>query len=222
MLCGSKTFKYHRLFFFFATKNDITPRLKSSFGGENAAFQDKSGRCFQVVVCSCKPPKENAIPLILKRASENIFRFMKHRKKLVLAWQVLIFLTLVVTLIHYKVSYASDYFSIDDFLNNPARYDGQKKGIKGIYDHSFEGGFFMIKNHQKIKIYFDGRYDPPAFGEVLIYGTLQRDGSVAAEAVHNYNYAYFTIYGSSFLAGLAVLLFFLREWKITFGGLQSA
>ncbi len=147
---------------------------------------------------------------------------MKHGKKLVLAWRVLIFLTLVVTLIHYKVSYASGYFSIGDFLNNPSRYAGQNKSIKGVYDHSFEGGFFMIKNHKTIRVYFEEEHEPPKFGEVLIYGALQRDGSVIAEGVHNYDYGYFTIYVSSFFAGILVLYYFFKEWKITWRGLQSA
>ncbi len=133
----------------------------------------------------------------------------------------LLILTLLATLFHYKAAYPES-FSIDDFLDNPARYDGQKKSIKGIYSESFDGGFFMIKNHKTIKIYFNGKNEPPKYGEVLVYGTLQRDKSVIAEGVHNYNYAYVTIYGSSFLAGLLVLFYLLKEWKITRRGLQIA
>ena len=137
----------------------------------------------------------------------------------------LLIVALLVTLFHYNLAYSKS-FSVDDFLDNPSLYVGEKKTIKGVYAGKFEQGFFMIKNQRTVKVHLerndDVNYGPPRYGEVLIYGTLQRDGSIFAEGVHNYNYAYISIYGSSFLAGLIVLFYFLKEWKITWRGIKRA
>ena len=90
----------------------------------------------------------------------------------------------------------------------------------GIYSSSFPGGFFLIYNHQKVKVFTAQPYDPPRFGETEVSGIFHTDGSIQAVMVHSYNYNYF-LYFFSFFAGIFVLLTFRQEWKITFHGIEE-
>ena len=90
----------------------------------------------------------------------------------------------------------------------------------GVYSGSFPGGFFLTYNHQKVKIITTRPYDPPRFGETMVYGTFHPDGTIQAAAVHNYNYNYF-LYFFSFFAGIFVLFIFHQEWRITLHGIEE-
>ena len=133
----------------------------------------------------------------------------------------LVLVLLGVTLVHYAVA-SDDYFSIDDFLENPAPYQGLYKNVMGPYGGSFDNGFYVIVNHKPVKVHYDQDYTPVRYGEVLVYGIVQEDGSVRAVGVHNYNYGYFVLYVGSIIAGIIILIIFFTEWKITRRGFERA
>jgi len=146
---------------------------------------------------------------------------MKKRKPLSVIGYLLVVLVLLITLVHYSLVYGTNTFTIHDFLQNPHSYAGSSKNIMASYHNSFDGGFVVNYNNELITIFYDQEYIPPRYGEVLVYGILQRDGTVKAVGVHNYNYNYI-LYIVSFLAGIFVLALFLKEWKITGRGFESA
>ncbi len=140
---------------------------------------------------------------------------------------VLILLTLVISLLHYQLTFSQDSFTLKKFLQEPEKYKGLTKSIMGKYGGSFEGGFWIIYNQMPIKVYypeskkdFFTSYESPYLGEVLARGVLQADGSLLAKQAHNYDYNY-VWYGLSFLVGVGALVFFFKEWKITREGFKE-
>ncbi len=134
---------------------------------------------------------------------------------------ILIALLFLVSLTHYNLVYGQKSIVVSDFLDSPAAYAQQKKGIMGPYGGTAEDGFYIEYNHRPVHIRYANPYKPPRFGEVLAYGTLQADGSLLAEGVHNYDYNYL-IYGLSFIAGIGVLILFFKEWKFVRGRFEHA
>ena len=138
---------------------------------------------------------------------------------------VLILILFMMTLWYYSVVYSAarpGSFSAQEFLDNPmiASGDHRLRSIMGTYSSTFPGGFFLTYNHQQVKVLFSPAYDPPRFGETMVYGTFHSDGSIQAVAVHNYNYNYF-LYFFSFFAGIFVIFIFYQEWKITLHGIEE-
>lgn len=133
----------------------------------------------------------------------------------------LTFYLLVLSLIHYHFVYNPNHVSFNEFLSSPQSYAGVRDSFMGPYSHSTAEGFVMLYNHHQITIHYNQEYSPPHFGEVLVHGILNGDGSVTALGVHNYNYNYF-IYVVSFFAGVMVIMYFFTEWKITRRGFIHA
>ena len=50
----------------------------------------------------------------------------------------------------------------------------------GVYSGSFPNGFFLTYNHQQVKVITTRPYDPPRFGETMVYGTFRPDGTIQA------------------------------------------
>ena len=130
-------------------------------------------------------------------------------------------LLLLLSLAHYHFAYSEDHIPFHEFIEQPQLYAGMADSFMGKYSHATFDGFVMLQNHHSITIHYVPDYAPPRFGEVLVYGTLNRDGSVTALRVHNYNYNYF-IYLASGIAGVMVLIYFFTEWKITRRGFINA
>lgn len=140
---------------------------------------------------------------------------MKHSFFSVISY-VLTGFILILTLVHYNLTYGNTVM-ITDFIENPPAYAGVERSVMGVYNGNFADGFILRYNQKLVAIFYDHDYLPPRYGEVLVYGQLQQDGSIKALAVHNYDYN-FVIYGISFIAGIFVLFSFFKEWKITTSG----
>lgn len=135
------------------------------------------------------------------------------------AGYILILILVILSLVHYHFSYVPGHISVYEFLSNPQSSAGLKDSLMGSYSHSTGDGFVMVYNHQLVRVHYTRDYTPPRFGEVLVYGVLNSDGSVTAIGVHNYQYNYF-IYAASGIAGIMIIIYFLREWKITGRGVE--
>ena len=129
-------------------------------------------------------------------------------------------LLLLLSLVHYHFAYG-DHISFHELIEQPQLYAGMADSFMGKYSHATPDGFVMLQNYHSIIIHYVPDYAPPRFGEVLVYGILNRDGSVTALRVHNYNYNYF-IYFASGIVGVMVLIYFFTEWKITWRGFINA
>ena len=134
-------------------------------------------------------------------------------------WYGCVVLILVVSILHFNT--LSSDFTMGDFIENPESYTNQKKSFMATYDSATQEGFRVKYNHHFIDIKYEGNYQQPRYGEILIYGILNEDGSVTMLDYHNYNYNYF-IYILSFIAALAIIAYFFREWKMTWGGIRDA
>lgn len=143
------------------------------------------------------------------------------RKPLTLIAYFLVLCTLFLSIILYYEVYKKDYISVHDFLKNPEENSGYNRSVMGPYGGSFEGGFYVIYNKEPVMVLYDGEYTPPRYGEVLVYGTTNKNGYVDVVGIHNYDYNYF-LYAASFLAIIIVLVFFFKEWKITPRGIEDA
>ena len=144
---------------------------------------------------------------------------MRQRRYFVMGY-LFILLLFVLTMSYYYVVDSSGGYSAEEFLNDPGMAHGDNKTLMGIYDGLFEGGFQMRYNHRLVRVYSSVRYEPPKYGEVLVYGTFNLNGTMTAIAVHNYDYNYF-LYIVSGVMGLLVLGLLLWEWKITFKGFEE-
>ncbi len=153
---------------------------------------------------------------------KNFFKLTSlQRKVLAQTLYVVVLFTLLVSLFHYRVAFTkADAFTFKKFLDNPKKYDGLVVSVMGPYGGSFPGGFFVIHNKLPIKVYYEPFHDAPRIGEVLARGTLQVDGTLYAKQVHNYDYNYLW-YALSFLTGMVVLIYFLKEWKCTLRGFEE-
>lgn len=144
----------------------------------------------------------------------------QHKLLKILAYS-LVFLILVLSIILYYEVYKKGRVVIYDFIENPEENHGYTLSIMGPYGGSFDKGFYIIYNQKPVKILYGGDYIPPRYGEVLVYGTLQSDGYVKIVGIHNYDYNYF-LYAASFLSFIVMIIFFLKEWRITLGGIKNA
>lgn len=136
------------------------------------------------------------------------------RKRLIISWFVLIVVLLSLTLFHDSLRTHKYSFTMHDFLLEPQKYAGQTRNIMGVYQEPTKKGFSIIYNKEKVEIIYDKEHQAPKYGEILIFGELQRDGTVKALGVHNYNYN-FLLYLLSFIAGIIIIVVFFREWKLT-------
>ena len=146
---------------------------------------------------------------------------MAKHKLLVAAGYLLVLCTLIITLTHYYYAFSVGFFTATNFLDDPPKYHGEIKSTMGPYGGSFDGGFFLIYNKEPIKIMYDQEYTPPRYGEVLVHGKLHREGYIEAIGVHNYDY-YYLFYILSLIAGIIVIVLFLKEWKMTWRVFKNA
>lgn len=140
-------------------------------------------------------------------------------KNLLILYRLVYVLTIILTLItllHYSMV-NKNKFTIGDFVENPAQFAGQYRSITGPFVAQTNDGFFVEFNKHHFKVYYAELYIPPVLGEVSIYGGLNKDGSITALRVHNYNYNYI-LYVLSFFTGLGVIIYFFSEWKMTIKG----
>src|SRR3989344_6385455 len=140
-------------------------------------------------------------------------------KKIALLGYFLVLVLLIVTLFHYNSVYLDN--KKFDMISNPEKYHGINKQFMGKYGESFNGGFYLVYNEQLVPIHYSEEYSPPHFGNVLVYGTFNKEGYVEAIGVHNYQYNYI-IYLISLIAFLFVVWLFFKEWKIISRGFKSA
>ena len=140
---------------------------------------------------------------------------MRVKPRLIYAIILLLFFVLM---FYYQTAFKP---TTEEMLNAPIYYAGNTIHLMGPYGGSLANGFRLIYNHKPIAILYQNKYNPPRYGEVLIEGILLEDGQVYALHVHNYDYNYF-IYALSFLAGVAVLICFFCEWRITRRGFEDA
>jgi hypothetical protein len=133
---------------------------------------------------------------------------------------MLVFIIFILSLVHYYTIEGEGSKAVINFMDNPKAYAGQTREIMGPYLEQTEDGFIMQYNQRPLRIHYTQPFTPPTYGQVLVYGTLQEDGSIRAIGVHNYNYNYL-IYILSLIAGLYVLKVFFTEWKITKHGIEA-
>lgn len=143
------------------------------------------------------------------------------KKKQRITFVTLILLILFLTLVHYNSVYNKNHLSLNEFLQNPAQFPEHQDSILGPYGGSFEGGFYIIYNKQRLRVLYNQTYTPPKYGEVLVYGIIKKDRSIQAIAVHNYNYNYL-LYTISGITGIIIFLIFLKQWKLTLRGFKDA
>jgi len=141
-------------------------------------------------------------------------------KKIALLWYFLVLVLLIVTLFHYNSVYVNNGKKFE-MIEHPEKYHGITKQFMGKYGGSFNGGFYLKYNEQLVPIHYSEEYSPPHFGNVLVYGTFNKEGYVEAIGVHNYQYNYI-IYLISLIAFLFVVWLFFKEWKIISRGFKSA
>ena len=127
----------------------------------------------------------------------------------------------IVSLMHYYIIEGEGSKAVIDFMQDPKKYAGETREIMGPYLEPTDQGFIMLYNKQPLRVHYEKEYNPPTYGQVLVYGTLNEAGYIDAIGVHNYNYNYI-IYALSFLAGLYVIKVFFTEWKITRRGIENA
>ncbi len=127
----------------------------------------------------------------------------------------------VLTLLHFQSGTETKKFFTKKFSQQPEKLDGVIKTFLAPYGEPSEEGFSIIYNKQKISVHYQKEHEPPRFGEIGVHGVVKKEGHIQALAVHNYDYNY-VIYILSFLAGIFVLACFLKEWKITRRGIESA
>ena len=140
-------------------------------------------------------------------------------KNLKIVYRVAYVLTLILTLVtlfHYSMINKNE-FTMGDFIENPAQFAGHYRSITGPFVAQTNDGFFIEFNKHHFQVYYAEPYTPPVLGEVSIYGMLNKDGSITAWRVHNYDYNYI-LYVLSFFAGISVILYFFSEWKMTARG----
>lgn len=142
-------------------------------------------------------------------------------KKLNLLSYILVVIIFLVTTIHYLHVTGSGIFTTGSFFENSESLAGVEKTFLGTYKGSFKDGFLLEYNKRMIPFYYDKEVKPSRYGNTIVYGIIQKDGRIKAIDVHNYNYNY-VIYFTSLITGILVLVLFLKEWKITTGGLKSA
>ncbi|HLD72424.1 MAG TPA: hypothetical protein VJA23_02465 [Candidatus Nanoarchaeia archaeon] len=157
---------------------------------------------------------------------------------------LLILITFVISLYHYNFYLSTEDRPIGSFdLNNGSQEIGYKRTVMGAYAgelgdgsrNDLEKGFYLTHNTKRIPVFFlDGysfmdsssldpatsSYVPPRYGEVAVYGYRTKE-AIYALSINNHDYNYI-IYVLSFFAGLFVLAFFFREWKITWRGFENA
>jgi len=109
---------------------------------------------------------------------------------------------------------AHSQLTTNNFQKNPEAYQGITKQIMGKYVKTTNYGFILNYNGQQMPILYDYAHNPPKYGEILVYGTFQNDGTIQALEVHNYDYNYI-IYLISFIAFLFIVQLFFKEWKLT-------
>ncbi len=132
---------------------------------------------------------------------------------------ILILLTLIISLVYFQEVYSST--SISNFKQNPETYSGDYKSVMGKYQGKTEGGFILLFNGKEVMVKTDSNHIKPKWGEVLVYGELQEDGTIKAIGIHNYDYNYL-IYFFSFIAGIVVLIWFFKDWRLTRRGFENA
>jgi len=141
-------------------------------------------------------------------------------RKLTLFGYLLVLVLLIITLFHFSSVYAGNEDKFD-MISNPEKYPGVTKQFMGDYGGSFNGGFYLAYNEQIIPIHYSEEYSPPHFGNILVYGTFNKEGYVEAIGIHNYDYNY-VIYFISLIAFFFGVWLFFKEWKITYRGFKSA
>ncbi len=145
----------------------------------------------------------------------------------------LILIPFIFSLFHYGLYFGDKEKTLEHFyLKDGSEEFGYKRTVMGAYAGEFESdpktGFYLLHNTKKIPVFYlenyfvdyPNSYTPPKYGEVAVYG-YKTNEAIYALSIHNYNYNY-VLYFISFFAGLFILAFFFREWKITWRGFENA
>lgn len=101
--------------------------------------------------------------------------------------------------------------TIDEFLNNPQKYEGRITEFTGPVASTSSDSFVMVINQKSLKIYYT-LYEKPKLGQIYSLVRLNADGTSNAIKIHELSYNYIK-YAVSFIALIIFLYIFFRDWK---------
>lgn len=108
--------------------------------------------------------------------------------------------------------YEDHYVTLESFISNPAKCDGQTIGMDGTVFNKTQDYFYLAYAGKKIKILYNNLNDI-RYGTLALSGICKKEGYIHALEINYSNYHYLK-YFISFAAFFLVIYYIKKEWTV--------